>query len=119
MSIPSSINHCDPPYVVLYHFLPDLYAAPQADQDLVIRQHLYCFHCLADQFFTVRPDNPRAMDAGELAARIEAMGAKATACASVRDGVDRAIQAEGPHGVACALGSLYMSGEVRSCFGKN
>ena len=74
---------------------------------------------LADQFFTVRPDNPRAMDAGELAARIEAMGAKATACASVQDGVDRAIQAEGPHGVACALGSLYMSGEVRSCFGKN
>lgn len=74
---------------------------------------------LADQFFTVRPDNPRAMDAGELARRIEAMGAKATACASVRDGVDRAIQAEGPHGVACALGSLYMSGEVRSCFGKN
>ena len=74
---------------------------------------------LADQFFTVRPDNPRAMDAGELATRIEAMGAKATACASVRDGVDRAIQAEGPHGVACALGSLYMSGEVRSCFGKN
>ena len=74
---------------------------------------------LAEQFFTVRPDNPRAMDAGELAARIEAMGAKATACASVRDGVDRAIQAEGPHGVACALGSLYMSGEVRSCFGKN
>lgn len=74
---------------------------------------------LADQFFTVRPDNPRAMDAGELARRIEAMGAKATPCASVRDGVDRAIQAEGPHGVACALGSLYMSGEVRSCFGKN
>lgn len=74
---------------------------------------------LADQFFTVRPDNPRAMDAGELARRIEAMGAKATACASVRDGVDQAIQAEGPHGVACALGSLYMSGEVRSCFGKD
>lgn len=74
---------------------------------------------LAEQFFTVRPDNPRAMDAGELAARIEAMGAKATTCASVQDGVDRAIQAEGPHGVACALGSLYMSGEVRSCFGKD
>ena len=74
---------------------------------------------LAEQFFTVRPDNPRAMDAGELAARNEAMGAKATACASVRDGVDRAIQAEGPHGVACALGSLYMGGGVRSCFGRN
>ena len=71
---------------------------------------------LAEQFFTVRPDNPRAMDAGELARRIEAMGAKATACASVQDGVDRAIQAEGPYGVACALGSLYMSGDVRACF---
>lgn len=72
---------------------------------------------LADRFFTVRPDNPRAMDAGELAQRIRAMGARAEACASVREGVDRAIQAEGPQGVACALGSLYMSGEVRACFG--
>lgn len=71
---------------------------------------------LADRFFTVRPDNPRAMDAGELAQRIRAMGARAEACASVREGVDRAIQAEGPQGVACALGSLYMSGEVRACF---
>ena len=72
---------------------------------------------LADRFFTVRPDNPRAMDAGELARRVRAMGARAEACVSVREGVDRAIQAEGPQGVACALGSLYMSGEVRACFG--
>ena len=27
-----------------------------------------------------------------------------------------AVAAEGPDGVACALGSLYMSGEVRECF---
>lgn len=73
---------------------------------------------LADQFFTVRPNNPRAMDAQELAARIEAMGAKATACGSVADGVARAVQAEGSDGVACALGSLYMSGDVRACFQK-
>jgi dihydrofolate synthase/folylpolyglutamate synthase len=62
---------------------------------------------LADQFFTVRPENPRAMKAEELASRISALGVRATACASV---------AEGPDGVACALGSLYMSGEVRECF---
>ncbi len=74
---------------------------------------------LAAEFFTVRPDNPRAMSAQELAERIQAMGAKATACGSVADGVARAIQAEGPHGVACALGSLYMSGEVRAYFGRN
>lgn len=74
---------------------------------------------LADRFFTVRPDNPRAMSAEELAERIGAMGAKATACGSVADGVERAIQAEGPDGVAVALGSLYMSGEVRAYFGRN
>lgn len=73
---------------------------------------------LADQFFTVRPDNPRAMSADELARRISAMGVKATACDSVAHGVQRAIQAEGPDGVAVALGSLYMSGEVRACFGR-
>ena len=59
---------------------------------------------LAEQFFTVRPENPRAMKAEELARRIRALGAKATPCESVADGV------------ACALGSLYMSGEVRDCF---
>ena len=71
---------------------------------------------LADQFFTVRPDNPRAMSAQELAERIRAMGAKATPCESVADGVDRAVAVEGKDGVACALGSLYMSGDVRACF---
>ena len=71
---------------------------------------------LADQFFTVRPDNPRAMSAEELADRIRAMGAKATPCESVADGVDRAVAVEGKDGVACALGSLYMSGDVRACF---
>ena len=71
---------------------------------------------LAEQFFTVRPDNPRAMRAEELAARIEALGARATPCGSVAEGVAKAIEAEGTGGVACALGSLYMSGEVRACF---
>lgn len=71
---------------------------------------------LAEQFFTVRPDNPRAMDPQELARRIAALGVKATACASVQEGVERAIRAERKDGVACALGSLYMSGEVRACF---
>ena len=71
---------------------------------------------LAAEFFTVRPDNPRAMAAEELARRIETLGAKATPCRSVADGVARAMEAEGADGVACALGSLYMSGEVRACF---
>ena len=72
---------------------------------------------LADQFFTVRPENPRAMSAEELAARIQAMGVKATPCPSVAAGVAAAIAAEGKDGVACALGSLYMSGDVRAAVG--
>lgn len=71
---------------------------------------------IARQFFTVRPDNPRAMAADELARRIRALGVSAEPCGSVADGVERAIQAEGKDGVAVALGSLYMSGEVRACF---
>lgn len=71
---------------------------------------------LAEQFFTVRPENPRAMKAEELAERIRALGARAVPCESVAAGVARAIEAEGANGVACALGSLYMSGEVRECF---
>lgn len=71
---------------------------------------------LAERFFTVKPGNPRAMDAEVLAERIRALGVTATACESVADGVKLAIEAEGTDGVACALGSLYMSGEVRECF---
>ena len=71
---------------------------------------------MAEQFFTVRPDNPRAMQAEELASRIQKLGAQATPCGSVRDGVRQALQAAGSDGIVCALGSLYMSGDVRSCF---
>lgn len=71
---------------------------------------------LAKQFFAVRPDNPRAMKAEELAERIRALGVPAEACESVAAGVAKAIEAEGTDGVAVALGSLYMSGEVRECF---
>ena len=59
------------------------------------------------------------MAAEELAGRIQALGARATPCESVAEGVAKAIAAEGPEGVACALGSLYMSGEVRECFAQN
>ena len=73
---------------------------------------------LAEQFFCVRPNNPRAMAAEELASRIAAMGVPATPCPSVEAGVEAALAAEGRDGVACALGSLYMAGDVRSYFVK-
>jgi len=70
---------------------------------------------LASRFFAVCPDNPRAMKADVLAARISALGVEAAACASVAEGVERAMAAEGPGGVVVALGSLYMSGDIREC----
>jgi len=70
---------------------------------------------LASRFFAVCPDNPRAMKADVLAERIGALGVEAVACASVAEGVERAIAAEGADGVVVALGSLYMSGDIRQC----
>ena len=87
-----------------------------ADKD--VEEILGLITPLAARFFTVKPCNPRAMDAEVLAERIRALGVEATACGSVAEGVARAIEVEGKDGVACALGSLYMSGEVKACFNK-
>ncbi len=71
---------------------------------------------MARRFYTVTPNNPRAMPAEELARRIAALGVEALPCASIPEGVRAAIDFAGPDGVVCAVGSLYMSGDVRSCF---
>ena len=70
---------------------------------------------LAARFYTVCPENPRAMKAPVLAERIRAMGVEAEPCGSIAEGVAKAIEAESPDGVAVALGSLYMSGDIRAC----
>ena len=71
---------------------------------------------MAKRFYTVRPQNPRAMKADILAERIASLGVEAIPCESVADGVHKAIAFAGEDGVVCAVGSLYMSGEVRECF---
>jgi len=71
---------------------------------------------MAKRFYTVRPQNPRAMKADVLAERIASLGVEAIPCESVADGVHKAIAFAGEDGVVCAVGSLYMSGEVRECF---
>ena len=72
---------------------------------------------LAKEFYTVTPDSPRAMPAGELAAWLERQGVKAFPCGSVREGLKRSLEASGPEDVVCATGSLYMIGEVRHLLG--
>lgn len=68
---------------------------------------------LTAEVFTVRPDNPRAMDPEALAESIRQQGVPAAACATVEDALRRAAAAAGPDGVVCALGSLYLMGPVR------
>ena len=72
---------------------------------------------LAREFFTITPDSPRAMSAGELADYLEGRGAKASPCEHVEEGLRRALAAAGPEDVVCACGSLYMIGETRHWLG--
>ena len=71
----------------------------------------------AGQFVTVTPDSPRALTAEALADRLSRYGKPVTPCGSVAEGVHRACELAGEGGLVCAFGSLYMTGEIRACFG--
>ena len=72
---------------------------------------------LAKEFFTLTPDSPRALPAGELAEYLGTRGAKAAPCGSVREGLEQALAAAGAKGAVCVCGSLYMIGEARRQLG--
>ena len=71
---------------------------------------------LAGAFFTVRPDNPRAMEPKTLAEILMPYGAPVTAMDTITDGVAEALRMAGKDGIVCALGSLYFSGEIRQAY---
>lgn len=71
----------------------------------------------ADAFVCVTPDSPRALPAEELAAYLERYGKPVTACGSIREGVSEAQDQAGDDAMVCAVGSLYMAGEIRYCMG--
>ena len=67
----------------------------------------------AREFVTVTPRNPRALPAEELSRYItENLGAAATPCDTVAEGVRTAIERAGEDGAVCACGSLYMIGDI-------
>lgn len=68
---------------------------------------------LAADFTAVRPDNDRAMSAEALGEALAALERPVTVAESVREGVKIVLRRAGETGVACALGSLYFSGDVR------
>jgi len=83
-----------------------------ADKDVPgIIRHLAPF---AKEFITVTPGNLRALSAENYKLMLEEMGHSAQAAQSIEDGVRKAVLAAGKNGVVCAVGSLYMSSEVRA-----
>lgn len=71
---------------------------------------------LAERVFVLRPDSPRAMDPAALCALLTERGVEARPCASVEAGLEAALAETDRDGVICALGSLYLCGEVRSAW---
>ena len=72
---------------------------------------------LGQQIVTVTPDNPRAMQAAELAQRLNAVGGCAQAADSLEDGLARARALAGETGIIIAAGSLYFAGGLRTVLG--
>ena len=68
---------------------------------------------LVEQFVCITPDNPRKLDAAELAEHLTRAGAKAVACASVAEGVETARQLAGRDGAVLCFGSLYSIGDIK------
>ena len=71
---------------------------------------------LAESFIAVKPDNPRAMEAEELAKLLRELGARAESCDSIGKAVATAVEKAGCDGVVACLGSLYFSGEIRQAY---
>ena len=67
---------------------------------------------LVEQFVCITPDNPRKLEAADLAKYLQAKGAKAVACESIRAGVIKAMELAGHDGVVLCFGSLYSIGSI-------
>ena len=66
------------------------------------------------EFVCITPPNPRKLDAPELAEHLRRVGATATACETIAQGVQTAIQKAGKDGVVLCFGSLYTIGDIRN-----
>ena len=66
------------------------------------------------EFVCITPPNPRKLEAVELAEHLRRVGATATPCETIADGVKLAIQKAGKDGVVLCFGSLYTIGDIRN-----
>ena len=74
---------------------------------------------IANEVFTVIPDNPRSMDSKTYAEYYNKYGIKATAFDTIEEGVRAALEAsKAQNRPLVALGTLYMYGDVRTALEK-
>ena len=66
------------------------------------------------EFVCITPPNPRKLEATELAEHLRRVGATATPCETIADGVKLAIQKAGKDGVVLCFGSLYTIGDIKN-----
>ena len=66
------------------------------------------------EFVCITPPNPRKLEAAELAEHLRRVGAAATACETIPQGVQLAVEKAGKDGVVLCFGSLYTIGDIRN-----
>ena len=71
---------------------------------------------LADRFFTLTPDNPRALPGEDLARWLGRYGKPAVPCQSPEEAIRAALAATPQNGAILAYGSLYLASELRRAY---
>ena len=66
------------------------------------------------EFVCITPPNPRKLEATELAEHLRRVGATATPCETIPQGVQLAIEKAGKDGVVLCFGSLYTIGDIKN-----
>ena len=66
------------------------------------------------QFVCITPPNDRKLEAAQLAAHLQKVGAKAVACDTIAQGVAKAKELAGKDGVVLCFGSLYSIGQIKN-----
>ena len=66
------------------------------------------------EFVCITPPNPRKLEATELAQHLRRVGATATPCENIPQGVQMAIEKAGKDGVVLCFGSLYTIGDIKN-----
>ncbi len=71
---------------------------------------------LAKCIICVSPDNKRALSAEALANEVNKRNITGIICETIQIGVDEALSMACPEDVVCAIGSLYMVGDIKSYY---